>query len=293
MIGAFTLTQSGWETLAGVGTIVVIVGVLGEAFELYSNLVKDEIRKKNLIKLFWMVLLAGLALEFYGSHRARLLADESNARLQHQSKHQSDTISEQQARIEQHERTISNQQYLITAQRETIEIQQRNVAALQFNTDALLGLPADEMITETETSRVLVCSTILRPNRTTSWIWQDIHDDNVQARAAHWVFFKLGRTPVKNSIHGFVQSSNPSPHFPMSLPAAIVGDLFGFGTPIIDVPLVGIQSTQNIAYTVFDGWTPTSKRYFVTYLVDPHETNTIKTIEVKGTNVFLDGEIFN
>jgi hypothetical protein len=69
-----------WEGFATVGFILVIVGVIIEGVE-FTRWVKDEHARKKIEKLGWLVLVVGLGIEFLGGHKAKIITDWQNARL--------------------------------------------------------------------------------------------------------------------------------------------------------------------------------------------------------------------
>lgn len=69
-----------WELLATVGFIAVIVGVIIEGVEHFSTKTSEQ-RRKRIERLGWLILVAGLAAEFWGDNRAKRITDRDNARL--------------------------------------------------------------------------------------------------------------------------------------------------------------------------------------------------------------------
>jgi hypothetical protein len=70
-----------WEMFSEIGFVLVIVGVAGEVVELFERLVRKKSTRINLARVFWAIVVAGLGMEFLGSHNAMRIADAENARL--------------------------------------------------------------------------------------------------------------------------------------------------------------------------------------------------------------------
>lgn len=70
-----------WEVFSEIGFVLVIVGVAGEAVELFERLVRRKSARIFWAKVFWGILVFGLAMEFLGSHNASRIADTENAKL--------------------------------------------------------------------------------------------------------------------------------------------------------------------------------------------------------------------
>lgn len=76
-----------WESVGEWGFVFVWVGVAGEGVEIFIKLFRPNLydRKKFCLDvigaIFWMILVAGLAVEFWGNHKAMRIADAENARL--------------------------------------------------------------------------------------------------------------------------------------------------------------------------------------------------------------------
>lgn len=71
-----------WEVFATIGFILVIIGVVIEGVEHFKKFSKREsARKLQIEKIGWLVLVAGLAMEFLGDHMAKRIADKENRRL--------------------------------------------------------------------------------------------------------------------------------------------------------------------------------------------------------------------
>lgn len=76
-----------WESVGEWGFIFVWVGVAGEGIEISIKLFCPKLydKKKSCLDLigaiFWLVLVAALAVEFWGNHKAMQLADSMNSQL--------------------------------------------------------------------------------------------------------------------------------------------------------------------------------------------------------------------
>jgi len=76
-----------WETLGDIGTVMVIIGVAGEGIEILVKWKRKEWYHKNESKIdliggvFWMLVVAGLAIEFRGNYKAKKIEEENTARL--------------------------------------------------------------------------------------------------------------------------------------------------------------------------------------------------------------------
>jgi len=77
---AFWLTA--WEWTATIGFVLVIVGVVIEGVEHFKKFTKKQhARKLHIEKIGWLILVAGLALEFLAEHAAKRISDRENSRL--------------------------------------------------------------------------------------------------------------------------------------------------------------------------------------------------------------------
>lgn len=76
-----------WESVAEWGFIFVLVGVVGEGLEIGAKIFFPIVYKKRercldiIGGVFWVVLVLALGVELLGSHKARLIADRVNSRL--------------------------------------------------------------------------------------------------------------------------------------------------------------------------------------------------------------------
>lgn len=71
-----------WEKLASFGFLLVIIGVVLEGVGHFWKFPKEEeARKLKIEKAGWLILVAGLAMEFLGDQFAKRIADRETARL--------------------------------------------------------------------------------------------------------------------------------------------------------------------------------------------------------------------
>src|SRR5690349_5636790 len=71
-----------WEWFANIGFSLVIIGCVIEGVEHFVKFKRSESRKRKGIEKFgWLILVAGLAMEFLGDKRAKRIADRENRRL--------------------------------------------------------------------------------------------------------------------------------------------------------------------------------------------------------------------
>jgi len=71
-----------WEVCASIGFWLVIIGVVVEGVEHFVKFPrKDSLKKRHIEKIGWLILVAGLAMEFFGQHQAKRIADRESARL--------------------------------------------------------------------------------------------------------------------------------------------------------------------------------------------------------------------
>ena len=82
MSSSETLWLKIWEIIATVGFVLVIIGVVIEGVEHFKKFSKKEqVRKLHIEKIGWLILVAGLAMEFLGDHAAKRISNRENARL--------------------------------------------------------------------------------------------------------------------------------------------------------------------------------------------------------------------
>lgn len=71
-----------WGTVAAIGFIIVIIGVIIEGVEHFKKFPrKENARKLQIEKIGWFLVVAGLAMEFLGDHAAKRISDREDARL--------------------------------------------------------------------------------------------------------------------------------------------------------------------------------------------------------------------
>lgn len=71
-----------WEWVATIGYALVLIGVIIEGVEHFKKFNKeDHARKLYIEKIGWLILVAGLAMEFLGDHAAKRISDRVNTRL--------------------------------------------------------------------------------------------------------------------------------------------------------------------------------------------------------------------
>jgi uncharacterized membrane protein len=71
-----------WGTVAAIGFIIVIIGVIIEGVEHFKKFPRTEnARKLQIEKIGWFLVVAGLAMEFLGDHAAKRISDREGARL--------------------------------------------------------------------------------------------------------------------------------------------------------------------------------------------------------------------
>ena len=71
-----------WSVFAAIGFIIVIIGVVIEGVEHFKKFPKKEqARKLHIEKIGWLLVVAGLAMEFLGDHAAKRISDREDARL--------------------------------------------------------------------------------------------------------------------------------------------------------------------------------------------------------------------
>jgi hypothetical protein len=88
-----------WETLADVGTWLVIVGVAGEGAEIALKIIDRKWEHSRLAKwykrhefavdifggIFWMTVVLGLVMEFRGNHKSQQIVQTENSRITEQA----------------------------------------------------------------------------------------------------------------------------------------------------------------------------------------------------------------
>jgi hypothetical protein len=83
-----------WEWFATIGFLLVIVGCIIEGVEHFCKFKRGEAhRRKGIEKLGWLILVAGLAMEFLGDKRAKRIADRENIRLTNEAAQASEDAS--------------------------------------------------------------------------------------------------------------------------------------------------------------------------------------------------------
>lgn len=71
-----------WEAIATFGFVLVIIDVVIEGVEHFKKFTKkDHARKLHIEKIGWLILVAGLAMEFLGDHAAKRISSREGARL--------------------------------------------------------------------------------------------------------------------------------------------------------------------------------------------------------------------
>jgi len=70
-----------WEWVENIGWAFVIFGCIGEGLAEFTKFPKEEHKRHNVGKFSWLILVAGLALEFLGSGRVAAIKDLEVARL--------------------------------------------------------------------------------------------------------------------------------------------------------------------------------------------------------------------
>jgi len=85
-----------WESVGECGTVLVIVGVTGEALEIVLKWIEHKAKSHCFNKwceeqkflldvflpgVFWILVVGGLILEFRGSHKAQLIVQQENNRI--------------------------------------------------------------------------------------------------------------------------------------------------------------------------------------------------------------------
>jgi TolA-binding protein len=174
-------------------------------------------------------------------------------------------ITEAQAKLGTNQTDIARQQSNITNQyRELSEIQNQ-VATAQTNLDA-----QEKKVEDVE---------FLVQNLFSKMVTEDILGSDTNrvkilnfSDGASQAFIFLEKAAVPNSIHCVGQNK----HF--------------FGSQF---PLTGLNNIYNVAISYFGaGNNPAEMRFSIQYLPDTRETNTVKLIEFRGTQVYFDGNWF-
>lgn len=70
-----------WQVAEDIAWIMVIVGCIGEGMADFTNFPKDENGRHKMGRLSWLILLAGLALEFLSAGKVTTIKDLEVARL--------------------------------------------------------------------------------------------------------------------------------------------------------------------------------------------------------------------
>lgn len=70
-----------WELVETIGWLAVIFGCFGEGIAEFTKYPKDETRRHRIGKVSWLILIVGLALEFWGSGKISHIKDERVAKL--------------------------------------------------------------------------------------------------------------------------------------------------------------------------------------------------------------------
>ncbi len=98
-----------WESVGEVGFCLVIVGVLGEGAEIVVKLFRQELYKRKQLRfdLFaavcWVILVVGLAVEFWGNHKAMRIAAKESDRLNVEAGHARELAGEANERAASNE----------------------------------------------------------------------------------------------------------------------------------------------------------------------------------------------
>jgi hypothetical protein len=88
------------ESVADFGTWLVIIGVAGEGIEIGLKILRHKLKNENFLgwcnrhefsieiwgAIFWLMVVAGLAVEFSGNHDGKIVLDRQNAELYEQGK---------------------------------------------------------------------------------------------------------------------------------------------------------------------------------------------------------------
>src|SRR5581483_4401369 len=84
-----------WETIADVGTVLVMVGVTGEGLDIVLKICKRKVKNARFHNwlekhdfaieiwgaIFWIMVVVGLAIEFKGNHKAQQIVTVENTRM--------------------------------------------------------------------------------------------------------------------------------------------------------------------------------------------------------------------
>jgi hypothetical protein len=71
-----------WEWCGSIGFLLVILGCVIEGVEHFIKFKRGESpKRKGIEKIGWLILVAGLAMEFIGDKRAKRISDRENRRL--------------------------------------------------------------------------------------------------------------------------------------------------------------------------------------------------------------------
>lgn len=129
------------ESIADFGTWLVIVGVAGEGIEIVLKILRHkwetgcfanwhdrhEFSIEILGAIFWLMVVAGLAIEFAGNHQSKIILDRQNAELYRQGKYAEEraetaTLLAAQA----NERTAKAESANLTLQAKVLELEAKS-----------------------------------------------------------------------------------------------------------------------------------------------------------------------
>lgn len=139
MSGSELETLRRWEIFADIGTWMVIVGVFGEGLEIGLKLIaglskesskpwmrtcaswhhKHEVSVDFVGGIFWLIVVAGLAMEFEGNHKVKIIEQAENTRLNTEAgnaRKDAAVAIERAANVESHNLVLQKQVFEAKAQ---------------------------------------------------------------------------------------------------------------------------------------------------------------------------------